>query len=370
MTSFKIKTSPMFNKKIFILLPAETPDGPIKGAYALANALIENIHVTVVTLKRGSGVEAPLDPRIEKICLASKGNIIRRLLFYRCLLYDEGGRVSCYSLSICFSADFINSFCRRVSKTMTSIRGNLIENYRHDYGLGGILLAFFHLFITRFFDQCIAMTWPMAKQISSIGAQKSVVIGNFIDETHLAAYHHKTQLENLLRFVFVGSLKTRKQPLLVIRALNELLERGLNIHLDIVGEGPLLDAIRQYVSQHKLKDRITIHGQLKDPYPIVRLADAMILPSLSEGISRAVLEALFLGVPCVVRQVDGNAELIKPGFNGILFSSDCELAEAMWEAGNLGKRLGKAGSLLPVSFRQKICAVQYLDAMENILDRL
>lgn len=354
-------------KKLFILLPAATPDGPMKGAYALANALAEKIHVTIVTLKFGPGVDAPLDPRIGQICLASKGNIIRRLFLYRSLLRKSGGRRVCYSLSMCFSADVVNVLCRPVSKTIASIRGNLTENYRHDYGRSGVLLARIHLTITRFFDQCIAMTEPMAKQISSIGAQKSVVIGNFVDEAHLAAYRDRqTHLDDPLRFVFVGSLKSRKQPLLVISALNQLVQLGRHVHLDIVGRGPLLDAVRSKASQLGLTDRITIHGQLPEPYPLLVSADAMILPSLSEGVSRAVLEALFLGVPCVLRQVDGNAELIRSGINGVLFRSDSELAEAMREAGDLARRLGKGWCLLPPAFRQRICAAQYLHAMENI----
>ena len=356
-------------KKLFILLPAATPDGPIKGAYALANALVENINVTVVTLKLGTGVDAPLDPRIEQICLASNGNFIRRLFLYRRLLREAGGRRACYSLSMCFSADIVNALCGAVSKTMISIRGNLTENYRHDYGMSGILLAWTHLTITRFFDQCIAMTEPMAKQISSIGAQKSVVIGNFVDETHLAAYHYRqTQLDSHLRFVFLGSLTSRKQPLLVITALNQLVQLGLDVHLDIVGQGPLLDAVRLLLSQLGLEARVTIHGQLPEPYPLLVQADALILPSLSEGLSRAALEALFLGVPCVLRQVDGNAELIQQGINGVLFSSDNELAKAMREAGDLRRRLGKGGCLLPHAFRQRICSAQYLHIMEDSLE--
>ena len=51
----------------------------------------------------------------------------------------------------------------------------------------------------------------------------------------------------------------------------------------------------------------------------------MVLPSFSEGVSRSALEALFLGVPCVLRDVDGASELIHDGINGYLFNENSEL---------------------------------------------
>ena len=72
-------------KKLFILLPAPTPDGPIKGAFALANMLAQERDVTLVTLKLGTGAHAPLDPRVAHLSLASKGRLAQ-VKAYRQLL--------------------------------------------------------------------------------------------------------------------------------------------------------------------------------------------------------------------------------------------------------------------------------------------
>lgn len=355
-------------KKIFILIPAPTPDGPIKGAYALANALVEHQPVTIVALKDGPGASAPLDPRVRQISLSDQSGVLKRLVAYRQLLIQEGGRASCHSLSMCFSADFVNAFCRSMAATTTSIRGNLMENYRHDYGWQGLLLALLHLRLTRRVDQCIAMTPAMARQISSIGAKSPVVIGNFIDEKHLARYWHKQgQSEGALRFVFVGSMTTRKQPHLLVHAFAQLINQGVDAHLDMIGSGPMLAPVKELATAKGLANRITFHGQVLEPYTVVAAADAMVLPSLSEGLSRAVLEALYLGTPCVLRHVDGNPELIQRGCNGVLIHTDDELAHAMLEAASLGRRLGKTKCLLPEAYRQQACATKYLDVMENIV---
>ena len=94
---------------------------------------------------------------------------------------------------------------------------------------------------------------------------------------------------------------------------------------------------------------------------------ALVLPSASEGISRAALEALYLGVPCVLRDVDGNRELIRPGHNGALFKKNEELASAILAALAISNRtLGQTReSLLPEIFRQEYAASKYIRLMEN-----
>ena len=81
------------------------------------------------------------------------------------------------------------------------------------------------------------------------------------------------------------------------------------------------------------------------------MVDCLVLPSLTEGVSRASLEALYLGVPCVMRNVDGNSELIKEGENGVLFDSDEQLSSAMIKCATIGKRWTlKRPNLLPEPF--------------------
>jgi glycosyltransferase involved in cell wall biosynthesis len=90
-----------------------------------------------------------------------------------------------------------------------------------------------------------------------------------------------------------------------------------------------------------------------------------VLPSLSEGAARACLEALHLGVPCVVREVDGSAELIRPGVNGELFTRDGELAGAIGRVVSRPREPGVRHSLLPDGNRQQACARAFLDLVES-----
>jgi glycosyltransferase involved in cell wall biosynthesis len=357
------------NKKIFILVPAPTPDGPIKGAFALANMLARKREVTLVTLKSGAGVNSPLDDRVQHISLAVIQGRWAQIRAYRQLLKAHGTRTTCSSLSMCFSADVVNLFCRRQAVTSTSIRGNLMKNYTLDYGWRGILLGTLHLFITRGFDHCIAMTSAMAGQVRRHGARHPKVVGNFVDEEHLERFRRSGNPSSTepLRFVFVASMSSRKQPLTLISAFADLLKSGVQGRLDMIGNGPLLVVATESAAALGIASQVHFHGHLETPHDLIAKADAMILPSLSEGMPRAAMEALHLGVPCVLRNVDANADLISPRVNGLLFDVDSELCEAMHEAAIMGRaqRPGPRPSLLPSTYRQGDCAARYLSILET-----
>jgi len=354
-------------RTVFILVPSPHPTGPVKGAYALANALAPLRQVVLVFLKAGPGVEAPLDDRVEVVSMAqSPGGWRERLSAYRELLRSAGGREHVGSVSMCLSADWINRFCRAQAVTCASVRGNLLQNYRYDYGIPGTLLAVGHLIALRSFDHVVSMTEAMSRQIRSLTGIRSKVIGNFVDERELELYRAPAQKDSTgLRFVFVGSLTSRKQPELLIQAIRDLLNQGHDVQLDLIGEGPLRQAIETAISSHELSWRIRLHGQLANPYLLIAAADAFVLPSYSEGVSRAALEALHLGVPSVLRDVDGNSELLTMPQAGMMFSRDEELPDAMIKAATYGRFRSVKSSLLPSLFRQDNAAIRYLALIEG-----
>jgi glycosyltransferase involved in cell wall biosynthesis len=353
---------------IFILVPSPHPTGPIKGAFALANALVAVRNVIMVYLKNGPGVDAALDSRVEEISLANiSGGWLRRLLYYKRLLQDAGGRGNVGSISICFSADLLNAFCSRDAVICSSVRGNLLQNYRYTYRTLGIFLAIFHLLTLRSFDRVVAMTGVMAKQIYSIARIPSMVIGNFVDENALEHFRSTSSNDSDgFRLVYIGSLTDRKQPHLIVNAVQLLVGQGYHVRLDIVGDGPLRGRIDSDVARMGLQKNIYVHGHVINPYPIIANADAFVLPSRSEGMSRAALEALHLGVPCVLRKVDGNAELLASPAAGVLFSDDHELPTAILCVVNNNRKRPERSSLLPPSLRQAFASMQYLGLVEEI----
>jgi glycosyltransferase involved in cell wall biosynthesis len=341
------------NGHIFILISSDSPSGPIKGAYALANLLVDTFNTTLVSLKHGTGASAKLDRRVEFYCLADlASNFLEKTIIYKKMLVKAGGRNNVTSLSMTLSADTMNLLCRRNSITCSSIRGNLLKNYYHDYGVIGYLIAFAHLFSLRFHDKIIVMTESMANQVKFYSGRAPCIISNFIDEDSLDLFRITLPLKMEYRFIFIGSLSERKQPLVLIDAFNTIIKKGLPSRLDIVGNGPLMNDVKEKIKKYKLEGSVYIHGFIDKPSSILSAADVMVLPSLSEGISRASMEALYLGVPCVLRNVDGNSEIITQNVNGVLFSNNADLAESMLQAIKISREGSRAKSLLPHKYKR------------------
>ncbi|MDD3288030.1 MAG: glycosyltransferase [Alphaproteobacteria bacterium] len=349
-------------RHVFILVPSMLSSGPIKGAIALANAMVNSRPVTMVALKCGQRIDDAIDPRVRQLSLADEKNFVQKIFAYWRFLDEAGGREKVSSISSCLSADALNFFCKGHAFICSSIRGNLLLNYRMDYGLFGTFCAVVHLIAQRRFDQVIAMNGAMAAQIKSFLGRTPEIIGNFVDEAPLEKYRGNGEISGPLQFIFLASLSSRKQPLVLIRAFAALLRKGVDARLDIVGDGPLNSVCRDELLRLGLADRVVMHGQLACPYQLLSQADALVLPSLSEGISRAAMEAMFLGVPCILRDVDGNAELIENSASGAIFKNDDELPDVMLKVAELSRaRSGQRVSLLPENCRQFTVIERYLE---------
>ena len=106
-----------------------------------------------------------MEQNIEKINLAETSkSFLSKLKFMNSLNDETRGDFSIVSISMCFSADCFNFFLKGNLIKISSIRSNLIENYRMDYGYIGIILVIFHFNMMRGFDKTISMTNEMSQQ--------------------------------------------------------------------------------------------------------------------------------------------------------------------------------------------------------------
>jgi glycosyltransferase involved in cell wall biosynthesis len=358
-------------RQLFVLVPSLVPTAPIKGAVALCNALAADFNITLVALKRSVDFPGYINPRIRQVRLGGAGG----WRAYRSLLKDAGGRATTLSLSLCFSADVANFRVRRNAVTVASIRGHLPRTYRIDYGPAGRLLAFLHYFLIARLDRVVAMTEHMAWEFKAITGMTPLVIGNFVDEGQLEPLRtpippvasQQTPLPSELRYVFVGRLDPLKNPGQVIDAVCSMAARGIACSLDIFGDGPLMAKLGSQVAARGCGKFVRIHGYVANPWKFAAGADCLVLPSMTEGVSRAAMEALYLGIPCVMRNVDSNGDLIRPGENGELFSDDSALCEAMKQAALLGRQLSATRPvLLADSFREAACVARFREVLRNL----
>jgi glycosyltransferase involved in cell wall biosynthesis len=352
-------------KRVFIISPALVDSSPVKGSAALANALCKWVPVVFVTLKCDNNNLSYLDNCIKLVSLGECKNWYKKIKKLQNILKNSGSSQSIATISSSFSADFANSFCTDLAITCTSVRGNLPINYVNTYGFAGKFLSYLHLNRLSKIKHVVSMTSAMADQVQRYIGRDSVIIGNFLDEKRLLKFKKTCQKQGPYKIIFSGSLCNRKQPMLIIESVSILRSKGYEVELDILGEGPLLDSLKNKVEELGLHEMVTFHGYLIEPYGFMSEFDVLVSTSLSEGVSRSTLEALYLGIPCVLRNVDGAKDLIQNGINGYLFNDDSEFADNIISAITLSRNYDKNKSLLPSMFRQNNSARQYLDLLES-----
>ena len=138
-------------------------------------------------------------------------------------------------------------------------------------------------------------------------------------------------------FIFVGRFSPQKQPQLFIEALAEI--ASLEWKATLVGDGPLRQSVQDCIARHGLGHRVRLAGWLpaRAVHDVLATGDALVLPSLSEGLPVAGIEALQHGLALVVSDSPGMQDILEPGVNGFAFAigDSAALAQRLrWLIGN------------------------------------
>ncbi len=172
------------------------------------------------------------------------------------------------------------------------------------------------------------------------------------------------------RFIgIVGRFDPNKKHLLLIEAFNQLAARLPDARLVIVGDkGAEKEKIHAAAQASAVRDRIHLAGFQPNPAPWYQALDLLAAPSIFEGLSNAVLEAMACGVPCLAHTACGNAEVITSGMDGYLAALDSRDTLAA----ELHRVLAGAAELARVGTRARARVTQdfSLDAMAANYARL
>jgi len=118
------------------------------------------------------------------------------------------------------------------------------------------------------------------------------------------------------RICTVARFEAPKDHTTLLRSLANL--QRLDWHLDLVGDGPLQRETEALASRLGLLPRITFHGYLPDPAPVLAQAQIFVLSTRSEAFPRSILEAMRAGLPVVASDVGGVSESVAHEYTGLL----------------------------------------------------
>ncbi len=175
----------------------------------------------------------------------------------------------------------------------------------------------------------------------------------------------------------VGRMQAVKDPVTLARAFVRLLhmvpDGARRLRLVMVGDGPLKEQVLTVIEEAGATRLAWLAGERDDVPRIMRGLDLFVLPSISEGVSNTVLEAMASGLPVVATRVGGNPELIKAGVTGTLVPRDDpeSMARAMRayaESTELCRRHGsEARHAVERRFGMEAMVNAYMAVYDNVL---
>jgi len=120
--------------------------------------------------------------------------------------------------------------------------------------------------------------------------------------------------------ITVGELNANKNHIQALKSLSKLTKT--NFHYLIVGNGESEQKLKKAVNELMLQDKVSFLGFRRDVPELLAASDVFILTSRREGLPKALMEAMAVGLPIIATDVRGNRDLVKSGENGYLVSLD------------------------------------------------
>lgn len=113
-----------------------------------------------------------------------------------------------------------------------------------------------------------------------------------------------------INFVTVARLGREKGVSRAVQALAKLDDYKDKLHYYIVGNGIEESLISKMIADYGLENHVTMCGELKNPYPYIKAADCLLIPSVSEAAPMVIAEAACLGVPVLTTKTSSAEEMV------------------------------------------------------------
>ena len=187
-------------------------------------------------------------------------------------------------------------------------------------------------FVLKRATNTVAVSRPLETTLQQFHTHNCVFIPSSVDTTSLCPRDEASSPHSILS---VAAMIDRKRPLLLLNAFEKVVMKIQEATLVMVGNGPLLGVVKEEIRRKGLQDRVKLFPHLNWPSHLLEEllfgASVFVLPSLCEGLSYALLEAMACGKVIVASSNESHKEIFQDGNNALLFCLDDEkdLAEKL-----------------------------------------
>lgn len=247
---------------------------------------------------------------------------------FQAYLYNCYVSRNLFDIEIAFAEDWaINAVAKSRSKgrKYAWIHTDFLCNGMND---GDKLINSTKLMLRRF-DKIVFVCELLRQKFTKLlSLSETVSIPNAID---IKAIHEKslspcdiTMNQDILNLVFVGRLSHEKGVEILVDSMTCLpQEYSEKCNLYIIGDGCQRNLLERKIRENNLKN-IFLLGAKQNPFPYVKQASYLVLPSKYEGFGLVLIEAMALGVPCIATKTVGATEVLDDGKYGIMVDYNIE----------------------------------------------
>ena len=128
--------------------------------------------------------------------------------------------------------------------------------------------------------------------------------------------------KNSLKLINAGTISKRKGQMDAVKSTLKLLRDGENIELILAGSNTdkiLLTKIEKLIKKSRFSNKIQIFGFQENPYPLIKMADVLLVNSKNEAFGRTIIEGMLLKKPIIATDSGGVPEIIQNRKNGLLY---------------------------------------------------
>jgi glycosyltransferase involved in cell wall biosynthesis len=211
-----------------------------------------------------------------------------------------------------------------IKVTGSGINGNMsvLKNF-----LGGKLM----LRVIKMADAFISLSPDTTKELldNNFPPEKIIEIPNGVPVDEFTVDKHKVELrkelnirEDVFSFIYAGRLNRDKNLASVLHTWKRFHDQKANTLLLMAGDGPERSNLEKIARDTGITDSVIFLGHVDNVAEVLAASDCFVLNSRSEGMSNALLEAMTVGLPCIVSNNLGNMNVIQDNENGLVFDVD------------------------------------------------